>query len=119
VELRVKTVIEQDKRLNGEIGNERQFYVLDSAVEPYRLSVVLNIQDRNIVANDLAEYIKILRDVSGLALDGVPEVKVRDPIAEREYRRSRFFSGPDMVPFSLHVTPAFLGRFGAQLLMSF
>lgn len=125
VELRVKKVIERSKRENGQqtdqgdqIG-ERTFYVFDSGPDPYRLSIVLNIQDRNIVGNNLAEYIRLLRHVSGLSLDLLPEVSVRDPMAESEYRRARFFSGPDLTPFSLHVTPAFLGRFGAQLLMSF
>lgn len=119
VELRVKKVIKQDKVDNSDTLKERHFYVFDSGPDPYRLTVVLNIQDRNVVGSDLADYIKILRDVSGLALEQLPSVKVRDPIAESEYRRTRFFSGPDLIPFSLHVTPAFLGRFGAQLLMSF
>jgi hypothetical protein len=119
VELRVKKVIQQLKVDESDTLKENHFYVFDSGPDPYRLTVVLNIQDRNVVGSDLADYIKILKDVSGLALEQLPSVKVRDPIAESEYRRTRFFSGPDLIPFSLHVTPAFLGRFGAQLLMSF
>jgi hypothetical protein len=119
VELRVKKVIIKEDVDKRDDPKERHFYVFDSGSDPYRLTVVLNIQDRNVVGSDLAEYINILRHVSGLELDRLPAVKVRDPIAESEFRRTRFFSGPDLVPFSLHVMPAFLGRFGAQLLMSF
>lgn len=119
VELRVKKVIQQEKSDKQDKIKERHFYVFDSGADPYRLTVVLNIQDRNVVASDLADYLKVLRDVSGLSLEQLPTLKIRDPIAESEYRRTRYFSGPDLIPFSLHVTPAFLGRFGAQLLMSF
>jgi hypothetical protein len=119
VELRVRKVIERFKESGNNQEQQRQFYAFDSGTEPYRLTVVLNVQDRNIVGSDLVEYVGLLRHVSGLALDRLPNVKVRDPKSEAEYRRTRAFSGPDLNPFSLHVTPSFLGRFGAQLLMSF
>jgi hypothetical protein len=119
IELRVRKAIVQEQSKEKKEPNQREFYIFDTGTDPYRLSIMLTIQDRNIVASDLLGYIQRLEDISGLVMSSLPSVKVRDPVIESRFRRSRFFSSPDQMAQTLHVTPAFLGRFGAQLLMSF
>lgn len=119
VELRVRKAIKREVSQGEDAEHDRHFYIFDTGPDPYRLSVMLSIQDRNLVGSDLTAYIERLRQVSGLPMTELPTIKIRDPLAESRFRRARFFSGPDRVPSTLHVTPAFLGRFGAQLLVSF
>src|SRR5690606_7416747 len=60
-----------------------------------------------------------LRYVTALPIDDVPEIDERDPDEELDQRRQAFFASPDEDPITLHVTPTYLGRFGAKAMINF
>jgi hypothetical protein len=112
VEMKVKRVVDKD-------DPERYTFVFDTDPDPTTLTMGLNIQDRYVDVDEYEGYLEDLRYFTALPIENVPQLDRTDPELERGRRRSGFFTEPgDAVTF-LHVPSTYLGRFGAQALMSF
>jgi hypothetical protein len=109
-----------DEDGDGVPDDKRYAYVFSyDDNDPIQLTMNFSIQDRYLDAEEYAENIELLRYFSMLPLDDVPDIRVRDETRQRTYRRFAFFDDPRRSPLNLHVTPTYLGKFGAQAAVSF
>lgn len=106
-----------EKAENVGWGNNR--YVFAVASNPIRMTTTMSIQDRYTDAKELTKYVEALRFFSSLPLDDLPEISLREDDDEVKRRREIFYRNPKENIMQLHVTPTYLGRFGADATTSF
>lgn len=127
LEMKVRRVMEKpeaegENALQKDLANvtdEPYSYAFEADPDPYRLTIGLNIQDRYVDVVEYYSYVDDLRFFSGLDLQNVPALKLRDPAEQEARRRSVYFSEPTDFVKEVHVTATYLGRFGAQATMTF
>jgi hypothetical protein len=79
----------------------------------------LAIQDRYADVGQYDDYIKLLREFTALPLDRVPVFDRKDLSQLEEWRRRGFASDPRDQVDLIHVTPTYLGKFGAVAALEF
>lgn len=115
VELRVKRVIDTDQtgpHPEDEDLPTRYIFSADDT-DPYKLTLSLRIQDNYVDAAEYREYLKELRYFTKLTIADAPYIPIRDPAAMRARRLRRVAGDPMADITDVHVTPTYLGRFGA------
>lgn len=112
VEMKVKRVVDKDDPAKFE-------YAFETAEDPYRLTLSLNIQDRYVNTAEYRKYLGELRYFTALQLKDVPQIDLVDREQLVDWRRQNFFAEPTEQVAVIHPTATYLGRFGAQASISF
>lgn len=119
VEMKVRRVVPSNTDGDLATGHASYTYAFEADPDPYRLTMSLSIQDRYLDTVEYYEYLDDIRFFTGLDLETTPKIRLRDPEVEEERRRSIYFAEPTNEAVNVHVTPTYLGRFGAQATLSF
>ena len=85
---------------------------------PYQVVFSQWIQDRFTDSHEYRGYISRLKYFSKLKLNGVPEIPRRDQERIENRRKNSTLANPMEDHYHLHVTPTYLGRFGATAAIS-
>jgi hypothetical protein len=115
LEMNVKKVVSKDN------PNDPTDYTYAFAVdaEHYRLTMALSFQDKYVDTVSYASYLDQLRYFTAMPLADTPVFRPRAVDQEAEWRRQGFFSDPHAQVGLIHVTPTYIGKFGAQASLSF
>ncbi len=112
VEMKVKRVLDKE-------DSKRFEYAFETADDPYRLTLTLNIQDRYLNTAEYRKYLADLRYFTALQIKDVPQIDLVDREQLVDWRRQNFFAEPTEQVAVIHPTATYLGRFGAQASISF
>ncbi len=110
VQMRVRRVVSKEQPDDPQACE----YAFDAGENPFDLVMNLTIQDRYLNTREYYDYLDRLRYFTALPLENVPTIEVRDSEMVEERRRAVFLDEPTAEPLAIHVTPTYLGRFGAQ-----
>ena len=114
VTMKVRRVINKEtKNLSEDFT-----YVFEPGPDPYRLNMTLSIQDKYVDTDNYDNYVKMLRYVSAMPLGGLPHFPRLDAAREADWRRRSYFVAPANQINMGHVPPTYLGRFGAEIVIS-
>ncbi len=102
----------------GKPDSDYRFEFLDSP-SPVRVTLHLDLEDRYTTVVDLRSYIRRLAFFSGMSLDGLPELPVRDPREVEARARTLFFEQLNETPLHPNARTVHVGRFSAASSMVF
>ncbi len=114
LEMKVKRIIEKDQKGVP----SKTDYVFETGPNPYRITMTMSIQDKYVDTDNFFEYTELLKFVTAMALTELPRFPRHDAGRESEWRRTGYLMSPiDQASFA-HVSPTFLGKFGAEIAIS-
>lgn len=114
-ELKVVKVARPDESLGRDVFS----YVFAVEKSPIRMTMNMAIQDRYTDAEELTNYLEDLRFFTALPLDDYEKIEIRDSDDQMQRRRQAFLDAHREKTRRLHVTPIYLGRFGADAAVTF
>gem|GEM_PF-951581 len=112
VEMRVE-------RVSKDNDSEFSYRFFASDKNPSQFSISLNIQDRHTDAEELDQYMDLVRRFTKLKLSKVPKIPRRSEEKQQSLRMTSAAIDPTEQIQQLHVTPTFLGQFTANASVSF
>lgn len=111
--------VEKERESNFLLDDPRYVYRFHHTMKPYQLILKFQIKDRFADVSEFYKYIDLLKKITRLPMDGIPEIPL---ITEKNIIRRQkraFFSAPNENSFNLHPTNSLVGKFNANAIVIF
>ncbi len=119
MEERVQSVVEMFVKPFDDVKNDKRIFYYENPLNPYRLVINYNIEDRYTNTEEFKEYINRVRFVSGMPIKIGEKIPLLDSLKIKSRRQQLYSISPDKSMEVLHVSPTALGRLSAQVVLSF